>query len=268
MDCNSTNISFSTGDNVQTSYSFDVSTSEMRKEIINSINEKIAAYSEEIERLSTEICEEQERLHSLMDDESVSLESIVAYKKDIFSASDAEIRIKELETEISSLKSQLIANSSASQGMQERRTALVANIIKKMNELYQQIDPKGNITYNSLFTQRDEVYSGSEATIFHLVKLFSLQAVLQHSFPIVIDSFRAEDLSTVKEKKVLELSRSIDNQIIFTTTLKHEEMGKYDLMNDVNHINYQSHTPSKILNEAFVNDFVALLSNLSIEIKH
>ncbi|WP_347286077.1 hypothetical protein, partial [uncultured Bacteroides sp.] len=88
-----------------------------------------------------------------------------------------------------------------------------------MNELYQQIDPNGNIAYTSLFTQRNEVYSGSEATIFHLVKLFALQFVLHHNFPIVIDSFRAEDLSTDKENTVLEISKSTGNQVILTTTL-------------------------------------------------
>ena len=138
--------------------------------------------------------------------------------------------------------------------------------IGKMNELYHQIDPDGNIIYSSLFTQRNEVYSGSEATIFHVVKLFALQFVLRHSFPIVIDSFRAEDLSTGKENTVLEISKSIDKQVILTTTLKHEEIGKYDDLPDVNHINYQSHTPSKILDGAFVESFVALLNDLSIEI--
>ena len=136
----------------------------------------------------------------------------------------------------------------------------------QMNELYHQIDPDGNIIYSSLFTQRNEVYSGSEATIFHVVKLFALQFVLRHSFPIVIDSFRAEDLSTGKENTVLEISKSIDKQVILTTTLKHEEIGKYDDLPDVNHINYQSHTPSKILDGAFVESFVALLNDLSIEI--
>lgn len=238
----------------------------MRNEIINSISEKISAYSEEIERLSAEIVIEQERLQSLMDDESVSLESIVAYKKDIFSASEAEARIKEIDTEVATLKSQLLASENASLETQEQRTALLSAIIGKMNELYHQIDPDGNITYSSLFTQRNEVYSGSEATIFHVVKLFALQFVLRHSFPIVIDSFRAEDLSTGKENTVLEISKSIGNQVILTTTLKHEEIGKYDDLPDVNHINYQSHTPSKILDGAFVKSFVALLKDLSIEI--
>lgn len=78
-----------------------------------------------------------------------------------------------------------------------------------MNELYHQIDPDGNLTYTSLFTQRNEVYSGSEATVFHLVKLFALQQVLRHNFPIIVDSFRAEDLSTGKEKTVLEISKHV-----------------------------------------------------------
>ena len=62
MDCNSTNISFSTGEIMKTSYSFDVSTVEMRKEIIESISEKISAYSEEIERITNEISKEQGKI--------------------------------------------------------------------------------------------------------------------------------------------------------------------------------------------------------------
>lgn len=267
LDCNSTNISFSTGEIFQTSYSFDVSTVEMRNEIIHSISEKIAAYTEEIQHLSTEICAEQEKLQKLMSDEEVSLESIVAFKKDIFSASDAESRIKEIEREIMSLKNQLVANENSSQETKEQRVALLAAVLRKMNELYSQIDPDGNIVYTSLFTQRNEVYSGSEATVFHLAKLFALQQVLRHDFPIVVDSFRAEDLSTGKEKMVLEISKCIDNQVIFTTTLKHEELGKYDCLDDINHINYLPHTPSKILDNMYVNNFLDLLSGLSIRIQ-
>lgn len=100
-----------------------------------------------------------------------------------------------------------------------------------------------------------------------MVKLFALQFVLRHNFPIVIDSFRAEALSTDKENFVLEISKSTGNQVILTTTLKREEIGKYDALPDLNHINYQAHTPSKILNNTYVEKFVALLSNLSIEIK-
>lgn len=79
-------------------------------------------------------------MQSLMEDENVSLESIVAYKKDIFSASDAEGRIKDIENEITSLKSQLVANENSSQETQARRVSLLTAILGKMNELYHQID--------------------------------------------------------------------------------------------------------------------------------
>lgn len=109
-----------------------------------------------------------------------------------------------------------------------------------------------------------KVYSGSEATVFHLVKLFSLQQILKHDYPIVVDLFRAEDLSTGKEEIVLEISRSIGNQVILTTTLKHEELGKYDSVEGINHIDYLSHTPSKILDGRYMREFLNLLSSLSI----
>ena len=256
MDCNSTNISFSTGEIMKSSYAFDVSTVEMRNEIINSISEKISAIWNAIVAFITP------------NDDCVSLESIVAYKQEIFSASDAEKRIREIEVEVDGLKTQLVANESASHETQEKRISLLTTIVGKMNELYQQIDPDGNITYTNLFTQRDEVYSGSDATVFHLVKLFALQQALNHNFPIIIDSFRAEDLSTEKENTVLEISKAIGKQIIFTTTLKREEVGKYDSVYGINHINYQSHMPSKLLTAEYVKDFTALLSNISVDIRH
>ena len=132
---------------------------------------------------------------------------------------------------------------------------------------YQQIDPEGNLHFSSLFTLKNEVYSGSEATVFHFVKLFALQAILMHDFPIVIDSFRAEDLSTSKENIALGIAKGISNQVILTTTLKKEEQGKYDKVKGLNHIDYREHAPSKILNGRYVKEFSELLSGLSLEIK-
>lgn len=265
MDCNSTNISFSTN-NQKLSYSFDITTVEMRNEIIASINEKISSYTEEIEKLSADIAFKQKQMQELMDDETISLESIVAYKQNVFSASDAEKRITEIEVDLSLIRTQLLSNENASAETQHQRAILLSAIIDKMNALYKRIDTKGNIVYNSLFTHKNEVYSGSEATVFHLVRLMAFQAITEHNFPIIIDSFRAEDLSTMKENVVIELAKSIDNQIIFTTTLKEEEYGKYDYLEGVNHIDYCKHLPSKILVNSFVADFKALLLNLAIDL--
>ncbi|MGN0592285.1 MAG: hypothetical protein ACI4JQ_03460 [Ruminococcus sp.] len=264
MDCNSTNIAFSSSD--KKSYSFDVSTTEMRKEIIESIIEKIKSYGEEIERLSYEIAKTQMELQTMMDDDEVSLEAIVAYKQEIFSASDAERKIKSIDDHISTLSSQLKITTDRSKSKKLQRESILNSIITKMNETYHKIDSNSNQEITDLFTKRYEVYSGSEATIFHLVKLYSIREVTQHHYPIIIDSFRAEDLSTQKETIVLDLFKKFDNQIILTTTLKKQELGKYDNMQGINHIDYKHHVPSKILSKDYLQEFISLIGSISLKI--
>lgn len=264
MDCNSTNISFSASK--KNSYSFDVSSVEMRNEIIASINEKIESYTEEISNLSAQISTAQSALQAIMQDDVISLEALVAYKQDVFSASDAEAKIREIDFELESLNSQLKICSGTTQSKKEQQIALLTAILDEMNLTHEKIDPNGNLHFDDLFTKKDEVYSGSEATIFHLSRLYALRKVLNHSFPIVVDSFRAEDLSTAKEKIVLDLFESLPNQVIFSTTLKQEEMGKYDSSETIHHIDYKEHLPSKILLPTYVDEFVTLMSNMSINL--
>ena len=264
LDCNSTNIAFSASNN--NSYSFDVSSVEMRNEIIASISEKIEAYSEEINKLANQISLAQEELSLLMKDEEVSLEAIVAYKQEFFNAEEAEMKIQEIDLELESLKSKLIVSASNTESKKEQRIALMSTILNEMNNVYKKIDPMGNLFFDDVFTKKGEVYSGSEATVFHLSRMYAFCKVLNHEYPIVIDSFRAEDLSTMKEDIVLDLYKSLSNQVIFTTTLKREELGKYDSREDINHIDYTGHAPSKMLSPNYVEEFCNLISGLSINI--
>lgn len=264
MDCDSTNISYSSSK--KNAYAFDVSSIDMRNEIIASINEKIEAYTEEINKLASQISTAQDELQALMSDEAISLEAIVAYKQDIFSASNAEAKIKEIDLETETLKNQLKISTGTTQSKKEQQLAILIAILNEMNAVYDAIDPNGNLHFDDLFTKKDEVYSGSEATIFHLSRLYALSKVLNHNYPIVVDSFRAEDLSTSKENIVLELYKELSNQVIFTTTLKLEELGKYDTRTDIHHIDYKEHAPSKMLSEVYVDEFCELLSSLSINL--
>ena len=264
MDCDSTNISFSASK--RSTYTFDVSSAEMRTEIIASITDQSDAYKEEMDRLSAEISSAQDELQALMSDESISLESIVAFKEEIFSASDAEQKIRNIDNRLTTLNSQLQAAANTSEAKKEQQSAIFNLIVSKMNEAYKSIDPNGNLLFADIFTKRDEVFSGSEETVFHIVKLYALRSVLGHNYPIVIDSFRAEDLSTQKESLALNLFKEFDNQVILTTTLKKEEMGKYDTMPGINHIDYKSHQPSKMLSEVYSSNFVDLLQSLSLSV--
>ena len=264
MDCDSTNISYSSSK--KNAYAFDVSSIDMRNEIIASINEKIEAYTEEINKLASLISSAQDELQTLMNDEAISLEAIVAYKQDIFSASDAEAKIKEIDLETETLKNQLKISTGTTQSKKEQQLAILMAILNEMNAVYEAIDPNGNLHFDDLFTKKDEVYSGSEATIFHLSRLYAFSKVLNHNYPIVVDSFRAEDLSTSKENIVLNLYKELSNQVIFTTTLKLEELGKYDTRTDIHHIDYKEHAPSKMLSNEYVPEFIALMDSLSIKI--
>lgn len=263
MDCDSTNISFSSSN--KNAYSFDVSSSDMRKEIIESIKEKIDSYNEEMDMLSSQISSVQDQLHMLMDDEAISLESIVAYKEDIFSAIDAENRLNEIDSQIELLKNQLRVSKNTTQSKKDQQQALLVSILNEMNRIREIIDSDGNLFFDDLFTKKDEVYSGSEATVFHLSRLYAIRTVLNHDYPIIVDSFRAEDLSTYKENTVLELFKELPNQIVFTTTLKYEELGKYDNRNDINHIDFKDHSPSKMLSSNYLDEFIGLMTELSVK---
>lgn len=266
MDCNSKNISFATSSK-KTAYTFDVSTVEMRNDIINSIKDKIDSYEEEIEKYEVAIAREQEHLRFLMNDEEVTLEALLELKEQIFSASDAEKRVVEIDAKIEERQSQLNISEQSTEETKNKREEVLSLIITRMNDVYGEIDPNGNLVFDGLFTKKDEVFSGSEATIFHIVKTYVLQEILEHNWPIVIDSFRAEDLSTKKEKIVLEKFGCLTNQIIFTTTLKDEEMGKYDNVAGINHIDYKDHAPSKMLSFHYCKRFSQLLADFMFNIE-
>jgi len=264
LDCGSTHIGFATDSNA--SYAFDVSTPEIRRQIIESINEKILAYNEEIERITLDINKEQEQLQQILADDDISLESIVIHKQSILDATGVEARLSEIDNEILKLSDALKANDTNTSEQIENQKVLLLSILSEMNRAYRAIDPAGNLIFDGLFTKRDQVFSGSEATEYHLVKLYALATILKHHYPLIVDSFRAEDLSTERENTVIELFSGLGRQVIFTTTLKTEEIGKYQHMKNINNIDYSKNADSKILDSTAVSEFVKLLKGLSITI--
>ena len=111
-----------------------------------------------------------------------------------------------------------------------------------MNYFYSKIDVEGQSVYSDIFGTKDKIYSGSEATEFHLAKMFAFAHILKHDYQIIVDSFRAEDLSTDREDRVLDEFLRLNNQIIFTTTVKKEEGGKYQRSINIKSINFSEHT--------------------------
>jgi hypothetical protein len=262
LDCESTKIGFSTAED---SYTFDISSNQIRNQIISSIEDKIEAYQEDIETITKEINKHQGELQELLSEDDVSIESLLMYKSDLVQSIDADAKLISIDDEIKKHNNELENNQSYSDEIKKQRDCLREKIIYKMNEFYKKMDPEGTIQFEGLFSKRQSVYSGVEATEFYLSKLYSLLSVMQHEFPIIVDYFRDGELSSSKESKALELLGEFSNQVILTVTLKKQEEGKYNA-SDINHVNYMEHKPYKLLTHDYVDKFLEEIKRFSINI--
>ena len=101
---------------------------------------------------------------------------------------------------------------------------------------------------------------------FYLSKLYALAVILAHKYPVMMDYFRDGELSTEKENTVLKLFGELNNQIIFTATLKEQELGKYAAYAAINALDYSVNVASHILEETHVTNLKKLLKPLMIKL--
>lgn len=97
--------------------------------------------------------------------------------------------------------------------------------------------------------------------------MYAFAKSLQHDYPIIVDSFRAEDLSSDREAKVIDLFKKLKNQIIFTTTLKEEEGEKYSKQDKLNNISFSSHTTNKMLLGTYVERFMQAADEMMVTVR-
>lgn len=213
MDCGSNHISYESS---EAEFSFDISTSSMRSQIINSIKEKIEIYDEEIDRVTDEIVKEQKKMNAILETEEVCLEDLILAKIKLDGTESDDMRLEEISKEIESVDQQIKQVSSKQDEINVYSKDVLENIIREMNLFDSYIDPSVENKYENIFTSRYKTHSGSEGTQFHLARMYAFAKVLKHEYPIIIDSFRAEDLSTDREEKVIDKFKELDNQLIFT----------------------------------------------------
>ncbi|ACF07118.1 Uncharacterised protein [Metamycoplasma arthritidis] len=264
MNCGSNHIFY---ESAGAEFNFDISTPEVRSQIVKSIEEKIDNYEEEINRLSAEVAIQQEKMNEILETEDFSLEELLIAKISLNGTQNDDKRLSEIMKEIKSIEEQIELASSNSKSINEESKAILERIVDEMNLFNEYIDPSITNQYKDIFTPKNKTYSGSEGTQFHLARMYAFSKVLMHDYPIVVDSFRAEDLSTEREQRVLDKFSELKNQIIFTTTLKEEENLKYDSIDGINGINYSGHKNYKILQQVYVCDFMKKLDSMSIQIK-
>ena len=149
-----------------------------------------------------------------------------------------------------------------------KKTSLIEEIVERMQSIYQDMDPEGGLEFDGIFSKRGMVYSGSEGQEFYFSKIVSFKELLHHPFPIIIDSFRDGELSTAKELYAIKKLNELPGQKILSSTLKQQEYqsSMYSELDNVNAIDYSSHSTSRILNKEDVKGFTDIVLSFNAAI--
>lgn len=259
-ECGSEKIIYSNSD-----LTFDVSNIDVRNGILKSISDNISQKVEIISDLSRNINILQESLRNELSNTPPSFQQIILYQEQIVSQRDYDDEATLIIRDIENLKLQLISSQKIDETLKIDRINFDEKLLATMNHTYKTINPNGNLEFDDIFTKKDTTYSGSEGQEFYFCKLIALSKLLNHSFPILIDSFREGELSTGKEESMLNIYKDLGRQIILTSTLKDEEYSndKYENMNNINPIDYSKHQDCKILNQDHKARFIGLISSFN-----
>lgn len=261
LNCGSKNISYSNGD-----ISFDVSNSFVRKEIMKSIEKQISAENSLVEEYAENIEIWQNKLNERQKTISVDLKNILLYSEEILSSKECGDKISKLIHEIGELeKSKGLINEQNKETIKQNKLML-EKILEIMNNRLKELDPHSSIIFDDLFTKSNVTYSGSEEQEFYYCKILALNDYFKHQFPLIVDSYRDGEVSTSKERTMLDNYIKTNKQVILTSTLKAEEYHslKYDEIENVNAIDYSIHKENKILRESYVEEFSKILDMFNV----
>ncbi len=263
-DCGSSKVIFSNDD-----FEFDVSNQYIRNNIIESIRENIKLKEEVIMELDGIIEKEQIEINKLLKTPNPEFSNYILFEAEIRDSIEIDSSVTVLRNELNEIENNIknISNSIEYNKLQQEE--LLEKIISEIIRLYRLIDPKGTMLINGLFTKTNETFSGSEEQEFYFCKIVALNNILEHKYPIIIDSFREGELSTAKEEKMIEEFVKLNKQVILTSTLKREEYSadKYLSFQDVNTLDYSKLEDSKLLQKEHLEKFLKTIEKFPIELK-
>jgi len=262
-DCNSTNIIFSNID-----FEFDVSNKYVRDSILLSIDENIKLKEEIVIEFDSIIVREQKELKKILNTSSPELSNYILFENEIRDSSEIDELVSQLRLQKLEIERKIKAINQGFESNKDLQKKSFDKIIFEIGRIYKSIDPSGTLEIDNLFTKANETFSGSEEQEFYFSKLVALNNILNHDFPIIIDSFREGELSTGKEEKMINEFIKINKQVILTSTLKREEYStdKYKNFLGVNIMDYSSFQDGKLLQKENLPDFLKIIQKFPITI--
>jgi len=257
-ECGSDKVVYSNND-----LTFEVSNTKVRLSILESIRKNILQKQEIIEEYTNELNIEQDKLTKEMESSPPNFQEVIVYQANILSERDYDEEASSLSSEIKALESELALKKSVQEDNKDEKSKLLSDILEEMTRVYKIVDPNGNLIFDDLFTKRDATYSGSEEQEYYFSRLIALNNILKHDFPIIVDSFRDGEVSTPKERKMLDIYKLLGKQVILTSTLKNEEYKaqKYTSEDGVNALDYSLHQDCKIMQSDNRNKFMEIINS-------
>lgn len=263
LDCGSTSIGYKMNG---TDYVFDITTADVRQQIIGSIEERIDGYAAEVRQTEEELLPLQEQFETLIAEKDVTLADVIAYQEDYKNEKEIDRELTAIDAELERIKGALESNRAIESELKEARGKFRTTLLATMDSARTIISPdQKREPYGSIFTTNTSLYSGSDETEYFLSREYALAICLQHKLPVLIESFRAEDLSTEREENAIKLMTKLGNQVILTTTVKREEGSvKYGAMAGVNSIDYSGYTQNKLLSNVYQDTFIKKLEEFNV----
>lgn len=246
---------------------FDLTTSDMRVQILRSLQERIDGQRGEASELESEIRELQGRFNALADTRKITLEDIFASRENYASLEEVDAELTAIADELADIEQAIQSEKTNDAEIQKGRKELKDSILATMNRVRKALGSDDNAPdYLDVFTTENSPFIGSEATEFLMARIYSLARHLHHQLPILVDSFRAEELSTGREEKLLPLFAELDNQVILTATLKEQEAGKYNNKDGINSIDLTGYEPNKLLSVDYRTVFTAKVESFGVKL--
>lgn len=261
--CGSDKIIFSNDE-----FNFEISNSDIRSRINKSILENIEIKEEIINEYDIQIEQEQRIFSKQLEVVSPELGDYILFKDEVIESSLIDSEIVKKQISIERITEILRLAGETKESNVNSKVEILKSITDEMNRIYKIISPSGNLFFDNLFAKKDQTFSGSSGQEFYFSKLVALKKVLKHKYPIINDSFRDGEISSDKERLMLEIYEQMECQVILTSTLKEEEYAseKYKTSDTINVLDYNENGDSKILNKDFSSKFIEILNSFDLNI--
>lgn len=245
---------------------FDVNNEDVRKQVISAIQYQIAQKEEIIYELSIDINNLQNKTKSILNETPEEIRKLLLYTDDLLQNDELDEKLHTLMIELDSLKNSKKITNSKDEKANKKKLEMLKLITQKMNSYYRKIDPKGNLMFDDIFTKKQVTFSGSEGQEYYFCRILAINEYFNHDFPIIIDSFRDGEVSSRKEKIMINHYRKVNKQVILSSTLKYEEYNntKYSNIENVNAIDYSINDDSQLLQEKYNKDFMGIVKRFGV----